>query len=140
MFFISAYLEKNRDEYYDHLKAISDHGQWEEWIAFFLEAVDKQARLNTDKAQKILRLYDQMKQRIVESTHSQYALQSLDGIFTAPIFSSSDFKKYTAIPKASSARMISTLREEEIITTLEEASGRKPADYIFKELIDIVNQ
>jgi Fic family protein len=99
-----------------------------------------QARANTEKARSILNLYEQMKQKVVESTHSQYALQSLDGIFTAPIFSSSEFKRFTGIPKASSARILSTLRDEGIISILEEASGRKPAVYIFRELIDIVNQ
>jgi len=140
MFYISAYLEKHRDEYYDHLKAISDDGNWEEWIQFFLKAIDTQARANTEKARSILNLYEQMKQKVVESTHSQYALQSLDGIFTAPIFSSSEFKRFTGITKASSARILSTLRDEGIISILEEASGRKPAVYIFRELIDIVNQ
>jgi Fic family protein len=140
MFYISEYLEEHREEYYDHLKGISDDDNWEAWIRFFLTAVDTQARRNVDKAQNILHLYNSMKQKISDSTHSQYALQALDSLFDLVIFKSSDFQKNSGIPKPSNARIIRTLRDENIIETLEEASGRKPAIYIFRSLIDIVNQ
>ncbi len=140
MFYISAYLEEHREAYYDHLKNISENDEWEEWIRFFLTAVDTQARKNTEKAQRILFLYNSMKQKIVDSTHSQYALQALDSLFNLGIFTTTDFQKNSGIPKPSNARIISTLRDENIIDTLEEASGRKPAIYIFRSLIDIINQ
>lgn len=140
MFYISAYLEKHREEYYDHLKGISENNEWEAWISFFLTAVDTQARSNTEKAQRILSLYNSMKQKIVDSTHSQYALQALDSLFNLGIFTTTDFQKNSGIPKPSNARIISTLRDEQIIDTLEGASGRKPAIYIFRSLIDIINQ
>ena len=140
MFYISAFLEANRPEYYDKLKDISDNNSWEEWITFFLKAVINQANRNTDKAQQILELYNNMKQKIVDYTHSQYALQALDGLFTIPIFSSRDFQNHSDIPKASSARIINVLKDEGVITTIEEARGSKPALYQFQRLIDIVNQ
>lgn len=140
MFYISAYLEANRAEYYDKLKEISDNDSWEKWITFFLKAVIEQANRNTDKAQQILELYNNMKQKIVDYTHSQYALQALDCLFTVPIFSSRDFQKQSDIPKASAARIIKVLKEEDVIETLEEARGRKPAIYLFRRLIEIVNK
>lgn len=140
MFYISAYLEEHRDEYYDHLKGISDNNEWEAWICFFLTAVDTQARMNTEKAQRILHLYNTMKQVIVDITHSQYALQALDSLFHLGIFSTTDFQKNSGIPRPSNSRIISTLRDEKIIETLEEAGGRKPAIYIFRALIDIINE
>lgn len=139
MFYISAYLEANRSEYYDRLKAISDHGKWEEWIAFFLSAISSQAANNTGKVKSILELYDEMKQRVVEYTHSQYSLQALDCLFTVPVFTTADFRKHSNIPKASASRIISTLREEEVIKTIEESRGRKPAVYMFQRLMDIID-
>ena len=43
MFYISAYLEANRDEYYDRLLAVSRDGDWTGWCAFFLGAIQQQA-------------------------------------------------------------------------------------------------
>ena len=34
MFYISAYLERNRDEYHERLLAISRDGNWNGWISF----------------------------------------------------------------------------------------------------------
>ncbi len=39
MFYLSEYLESHRDEYYARLKGISAEGDWNGWIAFFLQAV-----------------------------------------------------------------------------------------------------
>ena len=35
MFYISAYFERNRDEYYERLLAISRDGNWSDWCVFF---------------------------------------------------------------------------------------------------------
>lgn len=140
MFYISAYLEKNRSEYYDRLKDISDNNHWEDWISFFLNAIITQADHNIDKAQQILDLYNDMKQRMVDYTRSQYAMQALDCLFTIPIFSSREFQNQTDIPKASASRIINSLKENDVIQTLEESRGRKPAIYHFSELTKIINR
>jgi len=140
MFYISSYLESNRPEYYDKLKAISDENQWEEWISFFLGAIEIQAKKNIDKARAILALYEKLKADIVGHTHSQFSIQSLDCLFNLPIFSTSDFEKHSKIPRASVGRIIKQLNEAEIIEMLEKGSGRKPSVYIFRKLIDIVNR
>src|SRR5699024_6328632 len=46
MFYLSAYLERNREEYYQRLKAISAQADWNGWIAFFLQGVAIQAQDN----------------------------------------------------------------------------------------------
>ncbi len=86
MFYLSAYLEQHRDEYYARLRGISQAGEWNEWIAFFLRAIQVQAADNTDRVQRMLALYEAMKERIREITHSQYSIQLLDALFDRPIF------------------------------------------------------
>ena len=49
MFYLSEYLEANRDEYYQRLGAISAEGDWDGWIAFFLQAITAQARENSER-------------------------------------------------------------------------------------------
>jgi Fic family protein len=41
---LSAYIEPRRDRYYDALLGVSTRGDWVNWIAFFLECVEQQAR------------------------------------------------------------------------------------------------
>ena len=138
MFYISAYLERNRETYYERLRAISQDGNWNGWITFFLEALFLQAEENTVKARAILQLYDEMKQSVPEITRSQYAVQTIDFLFSLPIFESTDFAEDTSIPRRSAMRILKALRDKGKITTLREGRGRQPALLMFPELISIV--
>lgn len=137
MFYISAYLERNRDEYYEHLLAISRDGNWNAWISFFLRAIVEQAEENSQKATQVLRLYDDLKHRVPEITHSKYAISAIDTIFSRPIFSSVYFIEHSHIPKESAHRMLKQLATAGIVEVSHVGSGRRPNTYIFPELIAI---
>ena len=96
MFYLSSYLEANREEYYVRLQNISREGDWNGWIAFFLKAIIEQAKNNNAKVKSIMGLYDSMKIRIHEITHSQYTVHLLDAIFERPIFETTDFVSRSA--------------------------------------------
>lgn len=55
LLYLSNYFEANRQEYYDRLLAVSQRGEWEAWLTFFLEGVRSQA---ADAARRIVRLQD----------------------------------------------------------------------------------
>lgn len=138
MFYLSGYLETHRDEYYSRLKAVSQEGNWNGWIAFFLEAVISQAQDNSEKVRNILALYEAMKARFVEVTHSQFAIATLDAIFDRPIFRTSDFAERSGIPtKQTAVHILRQLQQADILKTLQEASGRRPATLVFPALMNI---
>lgn len=118
MFYISAFFESHRDAYYEKLLAVSRGDDWTGWCRFFLEAVQTQAEDNLGKATAILTLYEGMKHRIAEMTHSQYAIHALDWIFGRPIFRSSDFITDAGIPGPTAKRMLSVLRNEGVLKVL----------------------
>lgn len=138
MFYLSAYFEMRRDEYYDRLLAISQKNDWEGWIIYFLEAVIEQSKKNIEKAQAIHALYDRKKERIVELTHSQFAIRALDFLFSNPYFTGAQFLKESRIPKTSVSRMLSLLSKGEVIRLITQASGRHPSLYIFPKLLSII--
>ena len=137
MFYISAYLEAHRDTYYEKLLAISRDGDWTGWCLFFLTAVQKQAEENHQKADAILSLYNKMKSHFVDLTHSQYAIHALDWIFERPVFKSSDFIRSTSIPTPTAKRILNVLKNEAILKTIEEGSGRKSAVLAYPPLLNI---
>lgn len=137
MFYISAFLEANRDAYYDKLLAVSRDDDWTGWCLFFLTAVQQQAESNLRKANDILELYNQMKLRFAELTHSQYAIHALDWIFERPIFKSSDFIRASSIPRPTAQRILNVLKNENILMTVEESSGRKAAVLAYSDLLNI---
>jgi Fic family protein len=139
-FYLSAYFEEHRQEYYDSLKTITDTGDWSHWIKFFLKALITQSKENSNKVKEIMALYDEMKEKITKHTHSQFAIQTLDQLFCTPVFSSSKFFKATKIPKASASRILTTLAENDILKITRKGTGRKPSIYKFKKLMDVINR
>jgi Fic family protein len=138
VFYISEYLDRHRDEYYDRLEAITTNGLWDDWIGFFLSAVVAQSKANAQKARAVLDLYDEMKQRIGRVLKSQYSIRTLDTIFETPIFTAPVFAKRSNIPKASAIRILRTLRKEGIISLQREGSGRKPSLLAFGRVLEAV--
>ncbi len=138
MFYLSAYLEANRDAYYDRLQAVSAKKDWDGWVRFFLTAIIEQAKNNSEKAQAILALYEKIKKEVPVITRSQYSVQAIDALFYKPIFTSAEFGTRSGIPKASAMRLLRALRKKDILAPLLEGSGRRAAILSFGELIEIV--
>jgi Fic family protein len=137
MFYVSAFLEAHRDEYYERLLAVSRDGDWTGWCRFFLGALKTQAEENQQKAAAILGLYERMKREVADLTRSQYAIHALDWLFERPIFKSSDFVASAGIPEPTAKRIVPALREAGILRVLVEASGRRAATLCFPALLNI---
>ncbi|MFN3076982.1 MAG: Fic family protein [Alphaproteobacteria bacterium] len=136
-FYLSEYLETHRQDYYDHLLAVSRDGAWTDWCAFFLTALIEQATVNQAKAQKILDLYNERKDWMARTTHSQHAIRALDWFFTRPIFRTSDFVAKAGIPRPTAGRILRVTREAGLLKEIRPASGRRAAVLEFTELLDI---
>jgi Fic family protein len=138
-FYLSEYFEKNRTEYYDRLLMITKDGDWSGWIDFFLTAVIQQAKINIDKAQKLLNLYNEMKDKFIQATKSQYAIPALDAFFRQPIISTANFIQMTGIPNRMTANnVLKSLIEAGLISLHKPSEGRKSAEYTFNNIINII--
>lgn len=138
MFYLSAFLEANRDEYYYRLQRISREADWTGWIEFFLRAVIAQAKANTDKAKAIMALYDEMKDKVRDATHSQHAAQLVDSLFTRPIFGTQHIAD-ADIPKPTAHLLVRQLLDAGLIVTLQPGAGRRAAIYAFPRLVNIAD-
>ena len=141
MFYLSEYLERYRAEYYQRIKAISEEGDWNGWIAFFLQAIITQAAQNSDRVALIQELYEEMKQEIHSATHSQYTVHVLDAIFSKPIFRSSELSQQLhcehEIHEKTTSGLLRQMKETGILVELQPGSGRRPATLCFLRLINL---
>ena len=138
VFYVSAYLEANREAYYDRLLAVSGDGDWTGWCHFFLAAVRSQAERNLANTRGILNLYEATKPRISNATRSRHSVHALDAIFMKPIFRAADFAGVTGIPRPTAHRILQRMREHDILSEIEPAKGRRSAILAFWDLIEIV--
>lgn len=137
MFYVSAYLERHRDSYYERLRAVSAVDDWTGWCEFFLTALRDQALENESKVRQIMNLYEASKNRVVELTHSQHAIHALDFVFNQPVFNSTGFREGSGIPEATCRRILRLFSEDNLVKILRPQSGRRPAIYGFAALLNI---
>jgi Fic family protein len=138
LFYISGYLEENKDEYIDTMRNVSQNNDWEKWCVFFLNAVEKQAIKNLEIADRIKNLYEEMKHIFSDTLSSKWSVNALDYIFTNPIYRNNKFTSKSGIPGPTAARFTRLLQDKELIRTIEESSGRRPALYAFEPLLKLV--
>ena len=137
-FYISGYLEDNKDLYIATMRKVSEKGDWESWCVFFLEAIEQQSIRNLTIAESIHSLYDEMKGIFLSKLSSKWSVKALDFVFTNPVFRNNKFTSRSGIPSSTAARFTRILVESNLIQTVEKASGRRPALYSFEPLMELV--
>jgi len=138
MFYMSEYLEANRQEYYDRLLNITDRSDWHGWLEFFLNGMVLQAEANLERVRGIRDLYEETRRLVVEITHSQFAMGAVDAFFEQPIISATTFATRAGFANRVTANnMLRQLEAAGLITRLREGSGRTPAIYALSRLINI---
>ncbi|WP_282032171.1 Fic family protein [Winogradskyella eximia] len=137
-FYVSGYLEEHKDEYIDTMRNVSENDDWEPWCVFFLNAIEKQAIRNLEIAESIKNLYEEMKHIFSDTLSSKWSVNALDYIFTNPIFRNNKFTSKSGIPGPTAARFTRILLEKDLLRTIEESSGRRPALYAFEPLLKLV--
>lgn len=136
LLYISEYFEENRRDYYDLLNGVSEKGDWEHWLRFFLYAVATQSTKTQVTVLKIHNLYTKLKGEL-SGINAVYAVNLLDIIFATPIISFVSIKKRI---KAKSYQTIYNLLDKFVkADILKEMPGRKRNRiFVFKQLVDIL--
>ena len=87
LLYLSNFIEANRQEYYDRLLAVSQNGEWETWLLFFLDGVHSQA---DDASKRIIRLQELRQQyhnRFAGDRSREKLKRLVDYLISAPITS-----------------------------------------------------
>lgn len=137
-FYISDYLEGHRETYYQRLRALGPTEHWNNWVEFFLTAIAVQGEANTARARAIMDLYDSLKRRVIETTHSQYAVPLLDFIFQHPVFASSQLLSQPNLPsKTAISGMITKLKGAGVLHVVRDSRGRRSQILAQPDLISV---
>lgn len=58
LLYLSLYLKENRQQYYDTLQRVRTHGEWEEWLLFYMKGVAEVASQATVTARRLIELFE----------------------------------------------------------------------------------
>ncbi|PZR77814.1 MAG: hypothetical protein DLM52_03730 [Chthoniobacterales bacterium] len=98
----------------------------------------EQARANAEKARANGELYERLKVRVIELTHSQFAIPLLDAIFERPIFRSSSLHARAGMPSIPMVmNMLRRLVQADILRVHRQGSGRRAQVLAWPALLNL---
>ena len=135
--YLSSYFNARRSEYVDHLLAVSQCGDWEEWLLFFLRGVQSQADEAHQRANLLVNLREDYQQRY-QSERSENILELVMRLFEDPYLDVNTAADWLDVEYSTANRLIGQLGNDEI---LEELTGKdRNRVYRASEVFQIINK
>jgi Fic family protein len=137
LLYLSFYLKKKRQEYYDLLMKVRTEGAWEDWIKFFLTGISETSEEAAKSAREIIQLKDKLMAEIYKSSiASIYAVRLIDLLFETPLVSTKEIIDKLKISKETANELV---KKFEKIGILKEITGKQRyKKYSFKRYIEII--
>ena len=137
---LSEYFERHRDEYFRLLNATRLTGDWETWIAFFLEGVQVVAEGAEDACRRLLELFETDRKAIGSSVGRRAGSVSRvhDAFCEAPIMSIKSAAERAELSYGAASSAMEALQQMDIV---REITGRRRGKaFSYQKYMDILNE
>ncbi len=122
LLYLSAYFERYRSDYYDHLLRISQTGDFELWFKFFLTGICEQAKDAEERTVRLVDLQTELRETLLQENMPSNVIKLAELLFATPVLTVKMVEKLLDVSNPTARRVIDTLTTR---GTLEEASSRK---------------
>lgn len=139
LLYLSLYLKQHRAAYYELLDRVRREGDWEAWLAFFLEGVRVTATSASSTAHQLAAVFETDRARIAPNKRrAGSALRVHEAIKARPIASMVEVCRLTALsfPAASSAMALLV----ELGIARELTGRRRNRIFVYDRYLAILNQ
>jgi Fic family protein len=134
--YLSDFFERYRNDYYTLLLGVSQDGDWDAWLKYFIRGVAEQSKVAEETGHKILDLQKKYRQQLQKESVSTLAFQLLDMLFLNPFVSLPGISDYLKITWPTAKASVERLMK---LGILKEVSGRKRSRiYCAEELLNIL--
>ena len=122
LLYLSIFIEKNRTEYYDRLLAVTQKGDWEGWLLFFLDGVHEQAEDAVERIQALQSLRLEYQELFSKDRSRKNLVAMVDYFISTPI--SSITQAQEAVNLGSFTTIQRYIRKLEALGILQEVTGK----------------
>ncbi len=82
--YMSSYIMQYKTEYYQLLRAVTERGNWQDWIMYILTAIAVTSKVTTIKIRKIISLRDELETKLKEALGASFTYELLQEMFVLP--------------------------------------------------------
>lgn len=112
---LSVYFERYRQEYYDHLLAVSQRGDWEAWLRFFLRGVNAQSQDSAARMERLKTIRARYQPIVDADKNSNRMGAVMDFLFGRPIFNAKQLAEGVDMPFKTARQYIEKLLQAGIV-------------------------
>lgn len=113
--YMSRYIIKHKKDYYQLLQGVRSTNEWEEWILFMLDGVEKTAKETVLLITAIKKQMQEYKHLIREKYPKMYSRDLLNNIFKYPYTKIEFIQKDLQVSRNTAIRYLEELVEEKIL-------------------------
>ncbi len=136
LLYLSAYLERRRQEYYDGLLNVSVTGDWLPWLRYFLAGVTEQAQDTLLRIRRVRELQDGYRAQLLEGRASGNMFKLLDELFAMPFMTIPEAARRLDVTAAGARNILEKLRDLKIVDV---QAGSWPRLYVATELLEFID-
>lgn len=137
LLYLSAFFEATRQEYYARLLAVTEKGEWEEWLDYFFRGVADQAEDALTRIQRIDELLVHWRQQLSGST-SRLPERALELFTENPFWSVSKLAERAGVAFTTAQRAIDRLESAGIVALATEAKRNRV--YCARAILEILEE
>jgi Fic family protein len=135
--YLSAYFERNRQEYYNRLLRVSTHCEWVPWILFFLRGIIEQSTDAFRRSRELLQLQSKY-HSMIESKRSALQIKIVDLLVEHPVLTIPYVGRYFNVTYVTARNNVAKLLKAGI---LKEVIGSKRCKvYLAEAVLEIINR
>lgn len=139
LLYLSLYLKENRAAYYELLDRVRATGDWEAWVDFFLEGVERTARGAVQTARRLVHLFAEDTRRIQQTGRAAAnALRVLAALRQRPVVTLQHLCKEHALTFPTASKAMHVLVTAGIAREL--TGQRRNRVFVYDAYLSILNE
>ncbi|MCU0486040.1 MAG: Fic family protein [Anaerolineales bacterium] len=119
LLYLSSYFETNRQDYYDLLQRVRTHGEWEQWIIYFLIGVSETSRQALEQTSRLMDLREGYRLALKDQPR---ALNLIDPLLENPYLTAARAEEILQVSHPTARKAIVALSDAGVV---EEITGRE---------------
>jgi Fic family protein len=137
LLYLSAFFESTRREYYARLLAVTEQGEWEEWVTYFLTGVAQQAEDALGRIQRIDDLLVHWRKRLAKAT-SRLPEQMTELFTQNPFWTVNKLSKTLDVAFTTAQRAVDRLESAGIVVL--SGTAKRNRVYCARAILEILEE
>lgn len=113
--YLSRYIIRNKNDYYRLLQSVRDTGNWEPWIIYMLDGIEKTANETVVLIAEVKKLMQQYKRQIRTGYPKMYSQDLINNLFKYPYTKIEFIQKDLGVSRNTAIRYLEALVKDDIL-------------------------